>query len=68
MVAIKALYGPRGERPANEEDVAQMLLKFAARLEARPVEAADPPAGPMPGPGRLIPRRYAVSNAVIVGC
>jgi len=43
MVALKKLYGPRGDRLADEGDVAQMLLEFAAALEARPVDAVDLP-------------------------
>jgi len=43
MVALKKLYGPRGDRLADEGDVAQLLLEFATALEARPVEAADLP-------------------------
>ena len=43
MVAMKKLYGPRGDRVATEGDVAQLLLEFAIALEARPVEAADLP-------------------------
>jgi transposase len=43
MVALKKLYGPRGDRLANEGDVAQLLLEFATTLEARPVDAADLP-------------------------
>jgi transposase len=52
MVAIKKLYGPRGDRLANEGDVAQMLLAFATTLEARPVDAADLP----PDAGEVDPR------------
>src|SRR5580704_16622469 len=29
MVALKKLYGPRGDRLTNEGDVAQLLLEFA---------------------------------------
>ena len=43
MVALKKLYGPRGDRLATEGDVAQLLLEFAVELEARPVDAADLP-------------------------
>jgi transposase len=43
MVALKKLYGPRGDRLADEGDVAQMLLEFATTLEAKPVDAADLP-------------------------
>ena len=43
MVALKKLYGPRGDRLADEGDVAQLLLEFAAALEAKPVDAADLP-------------------------
>ena len=32
MVALKKLYGPRGDRLADEGDVAQLLLEFAAAL------------------------------------
>ena len=45
MLALKKLYGPRGDRLADEGDVAQLLLEFAATLEARPVDAADLPPG-----------------------
>jgi transposase len=47
LVAMKKLYGPRGDRLAGEGDVAQLLLEFAATLEAAPVEPADlqPQAG-----------------------
>ena len=50
MVALKKLYGPRGDRLASEGDVAQLLLEFATTLESRPVEAADLPADPPAGP------------------
>jgi transposase len=43
MVALKKLYGPRGDRLADEGDVAQLLLEFATALEARPLDAADLP-------------------------
>jgi transposase len=43
LVAMKKLYGPRGDRLGSEADVAQLLLEFAVELEARPVEAADLP-------------------------
>jgi transposase len=43
LVAMKKLYGPRGDRLASEGDVAQLLLEFAAALEAAPVEPADLP-------------------------
>jgi transposase len=43
MVALKKLYGPRGDRLADEGDVAQLLLEFATALEAKPVDAADLP-------------------------
>lgn len=62
MVALRKLYGPRGERLASEGDVAQLLLEFAAALEARPVEAADlaPQADPSTveaAGGRRVSRR-----------
>ena len=41
LVAMKKLYGPRGDRLTSEGDVAQLLLEFAAALEAMPVEAAE---------------------------
>src|ERR1035438_10445791 len=41
MVALKKLYGPRGDRLNSTRDVAQLLLEFATELEARPVEAAE---------------------------
>jgi len=44
MVAMKKLYGPRGDRLASTGDVAQLLLDFAKELEARPVDPADLPA------------------------
>jgi len=40
----KWYYGPRADTLRYEGDVAQMLLGFAATLEARPLEAADGPA------------------------
>ena len=40
----KWYYGPRADTLRHEGDVAQMLLEFAAALEARPLQAADPPA------------------------
>jgi transposase len=43
MVAMKKLYGPRGDSLSSAGDVAQLLLEFATELEARPVEAADLP-------------------------
>jgi transposase len=43
MVALKKLYGPRGDRLASEGDVAQLLLEFAATLESAAVDAADLP-------------------------
>jgi len=48
MVAMKKFYGPRGDRLASEGDVAQMLLAFAAALEATPVEPADLPPDAVP--------------------
>jgi transposase len=46
MVALKKLYGPRGDSFSSGTvgDVAQLLLEFATALEALPVEAADLPA------------------------
>jgi len=45
LVAMKRLYGPRGDSLSSAADVAQLLLEFAVELEARPVEAADLPPG-----------------------
>jgi transposase len=45
----KLYYGPRADRLQTFGDVAQMLLKFAGELEARPVNPADLP------PGELLP-------------
>jgi len=44
LVAMKKLYGPRGDRLASEGDVAQLLLEFARELEARAVETEDLPS------------------------
>jgi len=41
----KLLYGPRADRLSSANDIAQMLLEFAAQLEARPVDPADIPDG-----------------------
>ena len=43
LVAMKKLYGPRGDSLSSTGDVAQLLLEFATELEARPVEKADLP-------------------------
>ena len=52
MQALKKLYGPRGDRLVNEGDVAQLLLEFAATLEARPVDPAGlPPEAGQAGEG-----------------
>jgi transposase len=55
MVAMKKLYGPRGDRLASEGDVAQMLLEFATALEARPVDPADLAPGAPAGAGEVDP-------------
>ena len=44
LVAMKKLYGPRGDRLASEGDVAQLLLEFAVELEARPVDVSELPS------------------------
>ena len=56
MVAMKKLYGPRGDSfgSGTVADVAQLLLEFATELEARAVEAADLP--PHAGAGAIDPK------------
>ena len=49
----KWYYGPRADTLRHEGDVAQMLLEFTAALEARPLEAADPP--PEAAAGTVLP-------------
>ena len=50
----KLYYGPRADRLQTFGDVAQMLLKFAGELEARPVNPADlPPSEPLPEVGTV---------------
>ena len=44
LVALKKLYGPRGDSLSSAGDVAQLLLEFAVELEARPVEDLPPDA------------------------
>jgi transposase len=44
LVAMKKLYGPRGDSLSSAGDVAQLLLAFATELEARPVDTGDLPA------------------------
>jgi hypothetical protein len=39
-----ALRGPRADRLATSEEVAQALLEFAEQIEATPIHAEDVPA------------------------
>jgi transposase len=41
----KLYYGPRADRLSTAGDVAQMLLAFAAEMEARPLDPRDLPPG-----------------------
>jgi transposase len=54
LVAMKKLYGPRGDSLSSTGDVAQLLLEFAVELEARPVEAAELPSDA--GAGQIDPK------------
>jgi transposase len=54
LVAMKKLYGPRGDSLSSTGDVAQLLLEFAVELEGRPVEAADLPSDA--GAGQIDPK------------
>jgi len=44
----KWYYGPRADRLQSDQDVAQMLLNFAADLDQKPINAEDLPAASEP--------------------
>ena len=54
FAALKRLYGPRADRLRSEADLGQLLLDFAASLEARPVEDVSLPKHADPADARRV--------------
>ena len=54
LAALKRLYGPRADRLNSEAELGQLLLDFAAALEAKPVEEVSLPKDADPADARRV--------------